>query len=204
MKQHLLTPCMVIAALLFLFASGCRRPYQHDDFDAAFDRATDYAKAGDHPKAVAELEGSLSIVIVDYCARYLLAWIYATSPDASCRDGEKALLLVTDAMTQAKKTRSETASVLWMNFCCLAAAKAEIGKFDEAREILDRAIASLEGEKDPAHADKVKKRLLCCQKLFLLRVPLRTPKIALSLISDEWVKEVDAAETADDLPVVAE
>jgi len=115
------------------------------DFDAAVARgardrttlvrrATALFKLGDHDAAVAQIEACLRLYprAVDALCTY--AWLLATCPNDALRDGERALRLATTA-------RALGAEGEWLCEASLAAACAELGRFDEAVEHAEKGLA---------------------------------------------------------------
>ncbi len=91
-----------------------------------------------------------------------LAWVLATSPDASIRNGPEALELATQAV---KLSGGSDPALL----DTLAAAQAECGKFDDALETVRRALDLARG--DAALAADLKTRLA----LYAAQSPYREP-----------------------------
>jgi tetratricopeptide (TPR) repeat protein len=88
-----------------------------------------------------------------------LAWLLATSPDASLRDPERALAVAGSAARLVAGDReappAERASVL----DTLAAAQAAAGRFPAAAATAERAVALAEAAGDPALAADLRSRL---------------------------------------------
>jgi spermidine synthase len=85
-------------------------------------------------------------------ARNNLAWLLATSPDASVRDPADALRL---AEGLRQETREPTADLL----DTLAAAYAAAGRFDEAIRSAEQAVALAEAEGAVELAQMIRERL---------------------------------------------
>jgi protein O-mannosyl-transferase len=81
-----------------------------------------------------------------------LAWLLATCPDASIRNGKEAVYL---AQWAAQLTGGKNPSVLGT----LAAAQAEVGRFSEAIKIADRAAALAATEGNTALADALREQI---------------------------------------------
>ncbi|MEM9383462.1 MAG: hypothetical protein AAGA68_00245 [Pseudomonadota bacterium] len=80
------------------------------------------------------------------------AWVLATAPQAERRDGARAVRLMEILLDSPDPRNGE-----WVD--TLAAAYAEIGRFDAAVATQEEAIALLEGEADPSLLDGMRARL---------------------------------------------
>jgi Flp pilus assembly protein TadD len=99
-----------------------------------------------------------------------LAWTLATSPEASVRNGREAVALAERA---ARLTRGRDATIL----DSLAAAYAEAGRFSDAVQTAEQALALASSQNNAAHADALRARI----KLYQLGSPYRdTPQPRLS------------------------
>ncbi len=126
-----------------------------------------------------------------------LAWIYATCPDASLRNGENAL---SHANLAAKIAgRQPTHWGRWFEWAVLAAAYAETGDFDRATAAQQRAI-ELADQCDDKIGPQLQRNVRACLKLYEAGRPLRTPHVTLALVSDAWAQRV----LSGDFPDVAE
>jgi tetratricopeptide (TPR) repeat protein len=117
--------------------------------DAGFHTALGNAflKKGLQKDAIAEYEHAARISPQDPMARNNLAWMLATSSDASIRDGPKAMELAEQAVQfSSGKDPNYLRS--------LAAACAETGRFSEAKETAQRAlqVAQVQGNSTLANA----------------------------------------------------
>ena len=117
--------------------------------DAGFHTALGNAflKKGLQKDAIAEYEHAARISPQDPMARNNLAWMLATSSDASIRDGPKAMELAEQAV--------QLSSGKDPNYLrSLAAACAETGRFSEAKETAQRAlqVAQVQGNSTLANA----------------------------------------------------
>jgi tetratricopeptide (TPR) repeat protein len=93
-----------------------------------------------------------------------LAWLLATCPDESIRDGDEALKIA-EVITQRREAR--VAAML----DTLAAALAEVGRFDDAVRVIDEAIAHARDSKaDPKKLEQYEKR----RALYMSGKPYRT------------------------------
>jgi tetratricopeptide (TPR) repeat protein len=101
--------------------------------DALGNRASTWRLKKDYPKAIADLEHAMKLSPRTYEAANDLAWIFATSSEESVRQPARALEL-------AKGACGITEYRQWNALDTLAAAHAENGQFDEARQWLGTAI----------------------------------------------------------------
>jgi len=95
---------------------------------------------GDHEAALADLEKALELEPDSEGVLNNLAWLLATSPDESLRDGRRAIELATQA---CEKTEWKQAHII----STLAAGHAESGDFGKAREYSRKAV-EVGGESD--------------------------------------------------------
>jgi tetratricopeptide (TPR) repeat protein len=105
------------------------------DADAQNNLGLALLQTGDTKRAVAHLEKALTIDPGHMNAEVNLAWILATSPDGSTRNGARAVQL---AENVARRAGHPNAIV----FRTLAAAYAEAGRFSDAIETAQQAIAN--------------------------------------------------------------
>jgi tetratricopeptide (TPR) repeat protein len=101
---------------------------------------------GDHKAALADLEQALELEPADSGVLNNLAWLLATSPDDSIRDGKRAIELARKACEETTWKQPHIVSTL-------AAGYAESGDFDEARKYSKQAVDS------DASSPEVKKQL---------------------------------------------
>jgi len=104
-------------------------------------RGDSYLSAGKRTEAIADYEAALKIEPKDTGILNNLAWILCTSPDAKFRNGKRALEL---AELACKLTGHDAVHIL----STLAAAYAEQGDFDAAKEWSNKAIAKAETDKE--------------------------------------------------------
>jgi len=98
-----------------------------------------FAEAKTDYEAALGLDQGNSVVMINY------AWFLATCPEKGFRDGQRALKLAGDAAGQAQASRA------MLNV--LAAAQAEVGRFDEAVKNQERAIGMIpEGVREDLRA----------------------------------------------------
>jgi tetratricopeptide (TPR) repeat protein len=107
--------------------------------DAAFHAllGDSFLRAGSQKVAIAEYEHAARISAQDPLGRNNLAWLLATSSDASIRDGNRAVELAKEAV---RLSRGKDPNCLRT----LAAAFAEAGHFGEARETARQALQAAE------------------------------------------------------------
>ena len=102
--------------------------------------ASAYAQAGRAREAVAELDALLRARPDSPALEVALAWLLATADDAQVRDGARALQLAEDA---DRRTNHDDPDVL----NALAAAYAETGRFSEAVDTAERALAAARADR---------------------------------------------------------
>ncbi|MFI5454900.1 MAG: tetratricopeptide repeat protein [Isosphaerales bacterium] len=132
------------------------------DSDAYCGRGWARQEKKDHAKALADFDQALRLDSRDACALDGRGWIWATSPDATVRDGKKA---VEAAIEACELTR-------WRETYCLetlAAGYAEVGDFAAAVKWQTKAI---ELETDPSLLEEYRPRL----KLYQDKKPFRDTK----------------------------
>lgn len=88
---------------------------------------------GDHKAARADLEKALELKPDDTGVLNNLAWLLATSPEESLRDGKRAIEL---ALKACEKTEWKEAHII----STLAAGHAEVGDFETARKFSKQAV----------------------------------------------------------------
>ena len=123
--------------------------------DAYFNRANARRAKKDYPQAVNDYREAIRLDPKDADASSGLAWLLATCPDASVRDGPKAIELATRA---CELTSWEALYFL----AVLGAAEAEIGDFDEAIKWQQRALKSARYERQDG--EKARQRILLYEK----------------------------------------
>lgn len=102
--------------------------------DVFYERGVAYQKSGDFRRAIADLERMRRSNPDDPRAPLLLAWIYATATDERVRDGRKALAIAGDLCDPVTCQTAEPLNAL-------AAAYAELGDFEKATKLQERAVA---------------------------------------------------------------
>jgi Tfp pilus assembly protein PilF len=88
---------------------------------------------GAHPAAIADLEKAMELQPDNDTVLNNLAWLLATSPDDSIRDGKRAIGIAEKACELTEWKQPHIISTL-------AAAHAEAGDFDEARKYSRQAV----------------------------------------------------------------
>ncbi len=102
-------------------------------------RADALLSVGKHAAAIADYEATLKINPKHPGVLNNLAWVLSTSPEDQVRNGKRAIKLATQA---AELTEFKQAYIL----STLAAAYAETGNFEKAREWSQKAVALDDGE----------------------------------------------------------
>jgi len=103
------------------------------DADAQNNLGLAMLQTGETKRAVAHLEQALEINPGHMNAEVNLAWVLATSSDDSVRNGARAVQLAEDVMNRAGHPNAIVLRTL-------AAAYAEVGRFSDAFETVDRAM----------------------------------------------------------------
>ncbi|MEP6698523.1 MAG: tetratricopeptide repeat protein [Verrucomicrobiota bacterium] len=119
-----------------------------DDGDAHYNLGNTLLQMGQASGAVMEYEQALGINPKDTQALNNLAWVLATCPDASIRDGIKAVEL-------AKRADSLTSGRSQVITATLAAAYAEAGRPSDAVTAGERALQLAMAEENRARADSI-------------------------------------------------
>ena len=123
-----------------------------DDALNYFDRGNAYQEKRRYDRAITDYKKTLRLKPDDAHAHAHLAWVRATAPDAVFRNGKRALELAERAIKQDRDAHN-----LGHNLESLAAAYAELGRFENAISTQLQAIALLKKEVDKrSMADFVK------------------------------------------------
>jgi protein O-mannosyl-transferase len=118
-------------------------------------------KQGNVKEAIAEYEQALNMTPEDSVALNGLAWILATSSDASMRDGARAVKLAVTAVRSGGRDPNFVRT--------LAAARAEVGQFAEAVATAEAAKALASAQSKPELASRLEEEIA----LYRARVALR-------------------------------
>lgn len=119
-------------------------------------------KVGRPGEAITQLQDVLEQAPNAPEAQSYLAWLLATSPDASLRNGAEAVRLAEAAAEQAGDTQFFTLDAL-------AASYAEVGRFEEAAHTAARAVAAAKEQQNIGLAAEIRER----QNLYEARTPYR-------------------------------
>jgi tetratricopeptide (TPR) repeat protein len=103
--------------------------------------------------AIAQYEETLRLAPENVAAQSNLAWLLATSPDPSLRNGPEAVLLAEQA---SRSSRGKGPLILRI----LAAAYAEAGRFSEARETAHEALQAADNQGNSALSDFLRKEIV--------------------------------------------
>jgi tetratricopeptide (TPR) repeat protein len=122
-----------------------------DSADAHYNLANALVKAGQILEAESQFQEALTLDPALADAYENLAWLYATHPDASYRNGSEAVRLAQEAV----RLKGNHASCL----DTLAAAYAEAGRFSEAIGAAERALVLARAEAETSLADQIEARL---------------------------------------------
>ncbi len=123
-----------------------------------------YETRREYSNAIVVLQQAIQLNPADGWHYRLLAWIKATSPDASVRNGAEAITAATQACELTK----------WQDWCMidtLAAACAETGDFKRAIELQQQALRT--GKPNPTEQTAMRERLALYQQAKPFREPSR-------------------------------
>ena len=123
-----------------------------NDADAHYNIGNTLLQLGRAREAVAEYRRALEINRDDIEAQNNLAWVLATCPEASVRDGSKAVAI-------AERADSLTKSKSPVISATLAAAYAEAGRFADAVKAAERAVQLATGEGNQSRANSIRSQI---------------------------------------------
>jgi tetratricopeptide (TPR) repeat protein len=121
----------------------------HDNWMALQGRADSYLALGKHKEALADYEAAIKLQPKSSTILNNLAWLLATSTFDEVRDGKRAIELATEA---CKVTDYKAAHIL----STLAAAYAETGDFETAKEWSRKAVEAGDQRQKPQLAKELK------------------------------------------------
>lgn len=136
-------------------------PKAHNILGIAFFRVRDTSKGIAHWKRALEIEPH------NPTAQSNLAWVFATSPEVSVRDGVRAVEMIQDVLQ-----RSGTRTAILLH--TLAAAYAECGRFSEAIDTAQDALDLAVVEGNSALAADLQRNI----DNYKMNTPLRDPSLA--------------------------
>ncbi|MGA2788480.1 MAG: tetratricopeptide repeat protein [Verrucomicrobiota bacterium] len=136
-----------------------------DDADIHDHLGNALIQQGRTAEALSHYQKALAIKPDDPDLQNKLAWLLATSPQASLRNGNQAIEL-------AQRANQLTGGDNPVTLCTLAAACAEAGQFPEAVATAQRALPLAEAQSNQALADDIRSEL----KLYQARTPFHTPE----------------------------
>jgi tetratricopeptide (TPR) repeat protein len=116
----------------------------------------------DYGAAMADFESALALDAAHVSARNNLAWLLATAPEATRRDGRRALALIQPLDPKDGPLNAELLDTL-------AAAHAELGSFAQAVEVSSQALAAAEADRNETLAQAIRLR----QSLYRANLPFR-------------------------------
>jgi len=119
---------------------------------------------GNAAEAIVHFQQALQIEPADQATQNNLAWLLATCPDASLRNGQKAVEL-------AEQANHLTGGGNPVVLCTLAAAYAEVGRYSEAVQTAQRGWQLAKAESSTELAGKLQFEL----KLFQAGTPFHNP-----------------------------
>jgi tetratricopeptide (TPR) repeat protein len=135
---------------------------QPNDADAHTGLGNALLRKGDLKEAMAQYSQAVALAPEDPHSRSNLAWLLATSSDASIRDGAKAVELAQQAVSVSGGREP-------LFFRTLAAAYAETGRFSNAIAVIQQGVAIARVQGKTALADLLEGDVL----LYRQQVPLR-------------------------------
>jgi tetratricopeptide (TPR) repeat protein len=133
-------------------------------FQAQFNLGNVLLRKGDAAQALAHFQEALQLEPNDVATLNTLAWLLATCPDASLRNGDRAVQLAQEA---SQATDGSDPMILQT----LAAALAEAGRFDDATTTARRALALAEAQSNAKLADQLRFQI----NLYAIALPFHLP-----------------------------
>ncbi|PHS05455.1 MAG: hypothetical protein COA78_15320 [Blastopirellula sp.] len=121
-----------------------------DNWKALYGRSDTYLALGQHKEAIAGYAAALKLKKDESNLLNNYAWVLATSPNKDVRNGEKAIELAVKACEVTEYKEPHILSTL-------AAAYAEAGNFDKAKEWATKAVDLV--EEDDKNAEQLSKEL---------------------------------------------
>lgn len=125
-------------------------------------------QAGRVNEAIAQWEQTLKIQPADWEARNSLAWVFATYPNTSIRDGRRAVNLAQEALRLSGGKNP-------LIFRTLAAAYAESGRYAEAIDTAQRGLELAAAQGNSALAESLRSNIAVYQTNSPLRGPSQSP-----------------------------
>ncbi len=122
-----------------------------------------FARKRQFGEAITQFQTAVELQPTNVPALNNLAWLLATCPDGSLRDGQKAVNLARQA---DQLSRGQSADIL----ITLAAAYAEVQEYPEAVSTVRRALESPAAKSDPVLAASMQEKI----RLFESKTPFRT------------------------------
>jgi tetratricopeptide (TPR) repeat protein len=135
---------------------------QPNEIEALNDLGIAFSQKGQVNDAIAQWQRTLEVQPDNLNAQCNLAWIFATHPDGSIRDGPKAITHATRALQLSNEQDPRI-------FRLLAAAYAENGRFDDAITAAERGLQLASARGDSALAATLEENIA----LYRNKVPLR-------------------------------
>jgi len=120
--------------------------------EASFHLGNALCLKGSFDEAIAQYQKALAIKPDDVEARNNLAWLLASCPQASLRNGNEAVKL-------SERANKLTGNANPIMLRTLAAAYAEAGRFPEAVATTQRAVLLAEAQSDSALADRIRSEM---------------------------------------------
>lgn len=177
------------------FAAGIVAPVPlavaPEPLDEQRKRAVEYAKEGKYKEAIAGMERYVVRAPSAFDILGVLAWIYATCPEAKYRDGKKALQYARHADHLWLTAAAEDKRAYYTVWVAIAAAHAELGEFDKAIAAQKKAMEYVKEFAPEEYREMAAVRVAAVMELYKAKKPLRSKKIALGWHSDDWVKKVE-------------